>query len=74
MDSLVGDISEGDLSSRVAELTHRASIDRARSEQEISRLTDMLQELRPGVDQRDVDLESQVSTVSRLYIGVFLSQ
>lgn len=65
VDSLVGDSSEGDLSSRVAELTHRASIDRVRSEQEISRLTDMLQELRPGVNQRDVDLESQVSTLQQ---------
>jgi CAP-Gly domain-containing linker protein 1 len=74
VDSLVGDISEGDLSSRVAELAHRASIDRTRSEQEISRLTDMLQELRPGVNRRDVDLESQVFTVSRLYIGIFLSR
>ncbi|KAF8161020.1 hypothetical protein B0H34DRAFT_362767 [Crassisporium funariophilum] len=44
LDILVGDSSEGDISSRIVGFTKRATADRSRHEQEISRLEDLLRE------------------------------
>jgi hypothetical protein len=64
LDVLVGDSSEGDISSRIAAVLKKASADRARYEHEIRRMEKLLGELE--AEKRDRGLEGGAGLTTSL--------
>ena len=64
LDVLVGDSSEGDISSRIAAFAKKASADRTRYEQEIRRMEKLLGELE--AEKRDKGLDGNAGLTTSL--------
>ena len=87
LDVLVGDSSEGDISSRIAAFAKKASADRTQYEQEIRRMEKLLGELEAEKGDRGLDgsiglttslqrtvsaLTAQINSVSHLILFIFI--
>ena len=74
LDVLVGDSSEGDISSRIATFAKKASADRTRYEQEIRRIEKLLGELEAEKRDRGLDGSTGLTTSLQRTVSALTAQ
>ena len=74
LDVLVGDSSEGDISSRIAAFAKKASADRTRYEQEIHRMEKLLGEIEAEKRDRSLDGSNSLTTSLQRTVSALTAQ
>ena len=74
LDVLVGDSSEGDISSRIAAFAKKASADRTRYEQEIRRMEKLLGEFEAEKRDRGLDCSTGLTTSLQRTVSALTAQ